>query len=266
MLSLVFDFGFRANNDTSPTGFVSVFNSVDTANDATSREIRRFDIAHKSIGVDIRVVNHSHTSINDLTKIMCWDVGCHTHGNTCSSIDEEVRNTSWKHFWFFERAIEVIFKIDSILIKVVHHGLADTVKPCLRVPHCGRTVTINRAKVSLSINKAVSHCPILSQSDESSIHRRVTMRVVFTEHITDDTRTFLIWLIVRVAKFHHSVEDTSVYRLESISHIRQGTRYDDRHRIVYVGFLHRLIDVHLNNSVLFFQHFYKNLIIHNNLL
>ena len=69
------------------------------------------------------------------------------------------------------------------------------------------------------------------------------MRVVFTNHITDDTRRLLIRLVVIVAEFAHGVEDASMYGLEAISYIRQCPSHDHAHGVVEVGLLHLVFKI-----------------------
>jgi hypothetical protein len=53
------------------------------------------------------------------------------------------------------------------------------------------------------------------------------MRVVFFEHFTDDSCRFRIFFPWMKALIMHSVEDSSVDRLEAVTDIRECTRDDD---------------------------------------
>ena len=45
--------------------------------------------------------------------------------------------------------------------------------------------------------------------------------MVFTHGIADDTRAFSVRLIGAIIQFRHCVQDSSLYRLESVSDIRK---------------------------------------------
>ena len=53
------------------------------------------------------------------------------------------------------------------------------------------------------------------------------MGVILTEYLTNYARTFLIRLCADVVDVHHAVENTAVYGLKAVAHIRKGTGYDD---------------------------------------
>ena len=64
------------------------------------------------------------------------------------------------------------------------------------------------------------------------------MRMILTHRITYDTRTLTKRLIVTDPKLIHIVERSSLYRLKTVTHIRERSCDNDRHRIIYIGFLH----------------------------
>ena len=81
------------------------------------------------------------------------------------------------------------------------------------------------------------------------------MRMILTHRITDDTRTLTMRLIRLIMQLDHREQDTTLYRFQTISYIRQCSGSDNAHRIVDVGFLHRFFQVNIIDPV-------KYLIIH----
>ena len=55
------------------------------------------------------------------------------------------------------------------------------------------------------------------------------MRVVLTQHLTNNTRTLLVGLVAGIADAKHTIENTAMYGFETIAHIWKGTSYDYRH-------------------------------------
>ena len=81
--------------------------------------------------------------------------------------------------------------------------------------------------------------------------------MVFTHRITHYTGTFPVRLVRSVIQFNHGPQDTSLYRLQAVPHIRKSTGHDDGHRIIDIRFFHRLFKIH-------FLNFVKYLIVHIN--
>ena len=64
------------------------------------------------------------------------------------------------------------------------------------------------------------------------------MGVIATQHGTDGIRTLVVRLIRCQSLFEHGVEDTPVYRFQTVPHVRQGTGNDDRHGVLQERVLH----------------------------
>ena len=82
------------------------------------------------------------------------------------------------------------------------------------------------------------------------------MGVIVLHHLPDRAGALTGGLIIGISILVHRVEHTAVDGLEAITHIRESTRDNDRHRIVYVGSLHLILDVDVYNSVFSIQHSY----------
>ena len=188
-------------------------------------------------------------------------IGSHTHSDTRRSIHEQIRHSCRQHSRLLQSVVEVILKINSLLIQIDKHIFSNTLQPRLGVTHSRRTVAVNRTEVTLPVNKRISHSPLLSQTHHCEINGRVSVRVILTEHLTHDTSRFFSWLVRWNPEFVHTEQHSSVNWLKTVPNIRQCSRHDYRHWIVYVRRAHFLLDVYLNYSVLiyhFFTFFQKN--------
>ena len=83
----------------------------------------------------------------------------------------------------------------------------------------------------MSVNKYFSHVPVLGHIDKGTIDGRIAMRMIFSHGITDNTRTLTVWLVRSIVHLVHGIENSSLYRFQTISDIRQGSGHDDRHRV-----------------------------------
>ena len=245
------DFSLRAHHHTPATGLIRVAHPTDTIYISAGGEVRGLDISHQPLGVNITVVNIGHAGIDHLAQIVRRHVGGHTHGDARGTVDQQVRYTGRHHGRFLQCIVKIVGEIHRLLVEVLHHLLAYLLQAGLRITHGRGTVTVHRAEVTLTVHQRIAHGPVLSHTDQGAIYGRVTMRMIFTKHLTYNSRGFLIRFVRRVSKLHHSVKNTPVDRLETITHIREGARNDYRHRVIDVRRLHFLFDVDFYNSVLF---------------
>ena len=223
-----------SHDNASTTSLIGILNALYSIYICSRWEIRSLDKLHESVGVNILVVDICAATVNHLTQVVGRNIGGHTHGDTITSIDEKIRNLCRHHTRLYKRVVEVVHHIHGVLLQVVHDMLTHLRKAALSVTHGSRRIAIHRTEVTLSVNKCVSHRPILGHTHQCAIYGAVSVGVILTEHLTDDARTLLVRVITCIANTHHTIKDTTVYGLESVSHIREGTCYNHRHRIVDV--------------------------------
>ena len=107
---------------------------------------------------------------------------------------------------------------------------------------CGR-VAVNRSKVALPVYEGVAQREILSHSHDGVIHRRVTVRVILTDHVADHSRRLFVGLIPVVIQLVHRKKYPAMHRLQAVSDVRQGTTDDHAHGVVHVGLFQLIFDV-----------------------
>ena len=64
------------------------------------------------------------------------------------------------------------------------------------------------------------------------------MRVVFTHHITDDTRRFPVRFIPVVAVLGHRKQRPSMYGFKAVANVWKRSADDDTHRIIHIRLTH----------------------------
>ena len=132
-----------AHHNTSSTRLISILHALQTIYICTCGEVGSGNKAHQSFGVDVGIVDISTTTIDNFTQIMRRHIGCHTHGNTVSTINEQVGNLGRHHTWFGERVIEVVNHVYRILLQVVHDLLSHLGESALRITHSSGRVAID---------------------------------------------------------------------------------------------------------------------------
>ena len=170
------------------------------------------------------------------------DIGGHTHRNTRGTIDQQIWESGRKNGWFFFTFIIVRLKIDRIAVNIIQQKCGSFGQPSFGITHGGGAITIHRAKVTLPVNQLDPHGPRLSHTHHGIVNRGVTMRMVFTHHLTNCAGRFAVRFIVGKTAFMHGIQDATMNRLKTISHIRQRTADNNRHRIREVGGAHLLLN------------------------
>ena len=114
----------------------------------------------------------------------------------------------------------------------------------LGVTHGSRGIALDRAEVTLTIDKRFAHRPWLGHVHESGINGSITVRVILTHRLTNNTGTLQVSLRCRQGKVMvHRVEEATLGGLQAIAGIGQGPGNDDGHRVVQKGLRHFVSDV-----------------------
>ena len=111
------------------------------------------------------------------------------------------------------------------------------------IPHGRGGVAVDRAEVALPIYQCVAQGEILSHSNDSVVNRRVTVRVVLTNHITHHAGRLFIGLVPVVVQLIHRKQHPAMHGLQAVSDIRQGATHDHAHGVIHVRLFQLIFDV-----------------------
>ena len=184
------------------------------------------------------MADHIDDRIAYFGDVVWRDVRCHPDGNSRSAVHQQGRQPGRKHGWFFQRLVEVLAPVDRVAVDVAEHHLGYRRKPTLGVAHGSGGIAIDRAVVSLPIDKWISQRKRLRHSHLGVVDRLIAVRVVLAKHLSNKAGA----LLVRRGRSHtlivHRVQDSTLDGLEPVSNVGKGPRYDYAHRVVQVGRLH----------------------------
>ena len=168
------------------------------------------DNRDKLVNGDVGIVDISNTSIYHLAQVMRRDIRCHAHGNTARAVHQHIRKGRRQHFRLFGSFIIVRHKVDGIFIDIVQKRTGRKSKPCFGVTHGGRLVAVHRTKVPLRGDKWQAHGKVLRHTHHGFVDGRVTVGMILTHNIADDTRGLAERLVIVVAAFLHRIQDAAV--------------------------------------------------------
>ena len=169
----------------------------------------------------------------------------HSHRNTVRTIDQQVWNARRHYFRFAERLVVIWLKVDCLFFQVRKHYISYAGHANFRIAHRRSCIAVNRSEVSLAIDQWIAHGKILRQTNDGVINRSIAMRMIFTDHVTNDACAFLVRFVVGIAELVHRPQHAPVNRFESVAHVRQGAPDDDRHRVIEIRTPHLVFDIYV---------------------
>ena len=235
-------FELRAGTDDDPAvaGGVRRADAAAAHDDAAGGEIGAVQVLHQVGQVGFGVVQDLHRSGDGLPQVVGRDVRGHAYGDTRGAVDQQVWEAGRKDPGLLAAFVEVGIPVDGLLVDVPEHLRRHPGQAGLGVPVGGRRVAVHGAEVAVAVHQGIPHGEVLGQADERVVDGAVPVGMVSAQHVADASGRLLEGLVMGQIVLVHGVENPAVHRLEAVAHVRQSTADDDRHGVLYVGFLHLL--------------------------
>ena len=247
-LVVLVDLDDRALGDRAATGAVGLLDALAADDQRAVGEVGALDPLDQRVlellARRVRVLERPLGALGDLTEVVRRDVGGHADGDAGRAVDQQVGVARREYDGLLRAAVVVGLEVDGLLLDVADHLQRERRHPALGVPHRGGGVVARRAEVALAVDQRSAHHPRLRQPHQGVVDRGVAVRVVLTHHVTDDARALREAAVGAVATVVHRVEHPAVHRLEAVAYVGQRTADDDRHRVVDVGLLHLVAQLH----------------------
>ena len=221
------DAGDSPDCDLSPSGSVGLLDAVTAENGGAGRKIRPLDDLHNVFDRSIRfsghpIVNHPYTGVNHLTQIMRRHIGCHPDGNSCCPVDQQIGNPRREHHRFLFRLIEVRNEINGVFVDIRQHLHGDSGQSGFRVTHRGRRVPVDRTEIAVSVHQRIMKRPVLRHIDQRAVNRRISVRMILTHRIADNTGALPVRLVRSVIELNHGPQHAALHRLQAVPDIRKS--------------------------------------------
>ena len=205
---------------------------------------------YQLLGCQIGLIDQGNQGIHDLPQVMGRNVGRHADSNARHAVQEQVGQLRRQHHRLVALSIVGGPHRHRILRQLRQHLHGDVLQPHLGVPHRGGRIAIHRAEVPLTVDHRIPQREGLRHARERLVDRQVTVRVMLTHHLANDRGTLLVLGLGQHAEvLEHRVKDAPLHRLESVAHIGQRARGDDRKRVVQVTGAGGLCEDHILNIV-----------------
>ena len=165
--------------------------------------------------------------------------GRHPDRNAVRAVNEDIREARRQNLRFALRLIEVGHEIHNVLVKVAkEHILSEFFQPGLGITHRGSPVPLDGTEIAVPVHQDAALLEFLGHHHQSVINGAVPMGMVFAHRVANDTRTFPVRPVVARSQLPHVKKNPSLHGLQPVPDIRQRSRHDDRHRVIYIVFLH----------------------------
>src|SRR5690606_6972260 len=112
----------------------------------------------------------------------------HAYGDTGRTVYQQVRQARGQHFGNLFGAIVVVDEIHRFLVQIRQQVVADLGHAHFGITHGGRVVAIHRTEVALPVHQHVTQRKRLRHAHDGVVNSAVTVRMIFTDDVTDHTR------------------------------------------------------------------------------
>ena len=245
VVARLLDVGGRPDPDEPATRLVRIRDAFGAVQDAARGEVGPAD----RTGVRVvqvlefraRVLDERQQRVDDFPQVVRRDVRRHADRDAARPVHEEVREFGGQDRRLSHRAIEVVHPVDRFLVDVLEELLGDLREAALGIPH-RRGFVLRAAPVSLAVDERVAQREVLHHAGEGVVDRRVAVRMVPPERVSDDAGRLPPLARRRRTRLVHRVEDSSLDRLQAVPDVRERPSDDDRHGVIDVRALHLLLD------------------------
>ena len=236
-LLLLLDLVLAANAQRAAALFVDLA-ELDLAVEqlAARREVRPVDVLHQRHVLDLAILRQRDQRLDDLAQVVRRDVRRHADRDAGRAVDQQIWKPRRQHRRLLGRAVVVRAHVDRVEVELAQQLHRRRRETALGVAIGGCFVAVERSEVSRSIDERHAQHPVLRHANHRLVHRRITVRVIATDHGADHGRALAMLCIgTEMLIVQHRVENSALDRLESIAHVGQRARRDHRHGVVQIS-------------------------------
>ena len=246
LLAAVFrfeDLRFCADLDDAVAGIVETADRIDAVNDAARREVRTGDELHQIGDGCGRMIQKMESSVDDFAEVVRRNVGRHADADACAAVDEKIREFRGQNFGFAFAFIEVRNHVDGIFVEIGKQFFREALHAAFGITGGRGGVAVDGSEVALAFNQRGAHGEVLGETHKRIVNRGVSVRMILTHDFTDDSRRFHGGVTFGESKLFHSVEDSAVDGLKTVTDVRNRTSHVDAQGILQVRSMHNILNM-----------------------
>ena len=232
------DMGFRPHHYAAAAAAVAFAHAGQAVDGGAGGEVGGFDDVDQLINIGIRFGQQFQAGINRIIQIVRRNIGGHAHRDAFGAVYQQRGDARRQNQRLAFTAVVVGAEINRFFFDVRQHFVGDFRHADFGVTHRRRIVAVHRAEVALPVDKHIAQGKGLRHAHDGHIHRRIAVRVVFTDHIADHAGGLFIGAVPVVFQLVHSVEHAAVHGFETVAHIGQRAPHNHAHRVIEIGLAH----------------------------
>jgi len=215
-------------------GLVTRDNTLATINETTGGKIRTRNNLDQLFEGELRIADKGDDPVDYLREIVGRDIGGHADRYSGGTVHQQVRKLGREHQRLMEGTVVVGSRFHRLFIQIFQKFMGKPGHADLGVTHRRRRITVHGAEISLAIHQRIAERKTLGHADDGVVGSRITVWVILTDHVTDNTGRLLVRLVPVVAHVIHGIQAAPVHRLQTVPHVGEGSADDDAHGIVHV--------------------------------
>ena len=179
--------------------------------------------------------------IDDFAQVVRRNVRRHADRDAGRAIDQQIGDARRENERLAFAAVVVRTEVDGFLVDVGQQLVADLRHADFGVAHGGGVVAVDRTEVALAVDQHVAQRERLRHANDRLVDGGVAVRMIFTDHVADDTRRLLVGAIPVVVQLVHRVQRATMHRLQAIADIGKRAPDDHAHRVIEIRAAHFLL-------------------------
>ena len=188
------------------------------------------------------IVDQRDAGVDNLAQIVRRNIGRHADRNAAGAVDQEVGEFRRQNRRLLFGVVVVRLEIDGVLVDVAENFQRGSGQARFGISIGRRRIAVDRTEIALAVDQRHAHGKILRHPDHGVVNRLVAVRMIFTDHVTDDAGGFDVFLVRRMSLLVHRIQDAAMHGLQPVARVRQRTGHDHAHGVIEVGALHLVED------------------------
>ncbi len=200
------------------------------------RVVRAAHVLAQLFQAGLRFVDQPDQCRYQLVEVVRRHIGGHAHGDAGGAVEQQVRQPCRHPGRLFQGAVEVRVPVGGAMAELAQQHFGQGGELGFGVAHGRKRLrVIGRAEVALAVDQRVTVGKRLGHQHQRFVTGAVTVRVVFTDHITDGTRRLLVLGRGAQAELAHRIDDAALHRFQAVTDERQCAVQNHIHGVVQVG-------------------------------
>ncbi len=162
-------------------------------------------MSHQLFDGNIRIFNAGDGAVDDFLQIMGRNISRHTDSDAGCAVEQQKWNACCQQRRLLQRFVIVGHIINRFFFQIGQHFIGNARQAAFRITHGRGRITVNRTEVALSVHQHVAQRKLLGHTHHGVVNGRVTVRMIFTHDLADDTGGFFVGFVIAVAHFIHGI-------------------------------------------------------------